>query len=75
MILSMNIYPKGIILNKHNIDNQAVTHYFNFISKGYRYSKAIYEDMIQIVVYDSSLQAFGEFFIWNEYMLFLIYLT
>ncbi len=31
------IYPKGIILNKHNIDNQAVTNYFNFIFKGYQY--------------------------------------
>ncbi len=31
------IYRKGIILNKHNIDNQAVTHYFNFIFKGYEY--------------------------------------
>ncbi len=33
----VDIYPKGIILNKHNIDNQAVTHYFNFIFKGYQY--------------------------------------
>ncbi len=31
------VYPKGIILNKHNIDNHAVTHYFNFIFKGYQY--------------------------------------
>ncbi len=35
------IYPKGIILNKHNIDNQVVTHYFNFIFKGYQYSQAV----------------------------------
>ncbi len=25
-------------MNKHNIDNQAVTHYFNFIFKGYQYN-------------------------------------
>ena len=31
------IYPKGIILNKHNIDNQAVKYHFNFISKGDQY--------------------------------------
>ncbi len=27
----------------------------------------VYKDMIQIVVYDTSLQAFGELFICNEY--------
>ncbi len=30
-------YPKGIILNKHNIDNQAVTYHFNFIFNGDEY--------------------------------------
>ncbi len=32
------LYPKGIILNKHNIYNQAVTYHFNFIFKGDQYS-------------------------------------
>ncbi len=31
------IYPKGIILNKLNIDNQAVMYHFNFILKGDQY--------------------------------------
>ncbi len=31
LLLLSEIYPKGIILNKHNIDNQAVIYYFNFI--------------------------------------------
>ncbi len=30
-------YPKGIILNKHNIDNQAVTYHFSFIFNGDEY--------------------------------------
>ncbi len=37
MYQEKKLYPKGIILNKHNIDNQAVTCYFNFIFKGYQY--------------------------------------
>ncbi len=32
------LYPKGIIFNKHNIDNQAVTYHFNFIFNGNEYS-------------------------------------
>ncbi len=31
------IYPLGIILNKHNIDNKAVTYHFNFIFNGNEY--------------------------------------
>ncbi len=31
------LIPKGIILNKLNIDNQAVTYHFNFIFKGDQY--------------------------------------
>ncbi len=42
------LYPKGIILNKHNIDNQAVTHYFNFIFKGYQY---IYRTPLHFAAY------------------------
>ncbi len=38
--LRKEIYQKGIILNKHSIDNQAVTHYFNFIFKSYQYRRS-----------------------------------
>ncbi len=31
------IYPKDIILNKHNIDNQVVKYHFNFIFKNAQY--------------------------------------
>ncbi len=31
------LYPKGIILNKHNIDNQEVTYHFNFTFNGNEY--------------------------------------
>ncbi len=40
------LYPKAIILNKHNIGNQAVTHYFNFIFKGYQYNKGVSFDFL-----------------------------
>ncbi len=49
MIITYLIYPKGIILNKHSIDNQAVTHYFNFIFKGYQYSVAALIPVIPIL--------------------------
>ncbi len=31
------LYQNGIILNKHNTDNQAVTYHFNFIFNGNEY--------------------------------------
>ncbi len=31
------IYPKGIILNKHTIDNHTLTYHFDFIFKGDQY--------------------------------------
>ncbi len=38
MTLDNVLYPKGIILNKHNIDNQVVTYYFNFTLNGNEYT-------------------------------------
>ncbi len=35
--ITRTLYTKGIILNKHNIDNQAVTYHFNFIFNGNEY--------------------------------------
>ncbi len=40
------IYPKGIILNKHNIDNQAVTYHFSFIFNGDEYSTQRFDEKI-----------------------------
>ncbi len=54
----LEIYPKGIILNKHNIDNQAVTYHFNFIFRGDQY----------IVVFDSVLPDFRSNFKWKQYI-------
>ncbi len=33
----IQVIPKGIILNKHNIDNQTLTYHFEFIFKGDQY--------------------------------------
>ncbi len=36
-LIKHEIYPSGIILHKHNTDNQAVTYNFNLILKGDQY--------------------------------------
>ncbi len=37
------LYPSGIVLHKHNTDNQAVTYNFNLTFKGGQYSISYYE--------------------------------
>ncbi len=54
------LYPKGIILNKHNIDNQAVTYHFNFIFNGNEYIMQIQKTQQKRVKYNYSNEMYFE---------------